>query len=143
MKYVQTSLLGGILAVLLLGAAPVLVGSHAGTEADPFVMANLETMKLSWDNTNVGRQIVAAVVVLTAVPSGVVTEWRYEEQWDKAAARHEAPIIEQARALADGLYKVQAKVVNESQVESALSDPVWVQKDWSVPNAPGGCIFSF
>jgi hypothetical protein len=143
MKTLRKFLAVVLFSVLVIGAGAV---THMGTKDDPFVAANAETLRLVWDNTNVGVKIERVIVLVTDEDGpniGTETRWEIAGTWDKAAVQHEANILEYVSQLPDGLYKVQAQVVSEAQVPSALSAPIWFVKDWAAPQPPSGCIVTF
>jgi len=143
MRLLRKMFLVCVFSVLIIGAGAV---THLGTKEDPFVAGNAPTLRLVWTNTNVGKAVVKVNVLLTdedGPNAGTETRWEIPGTWDKALPQHEVNILQYVSQLADGLYKAQAQVVNESMVPSALSEPVWFIKDWAAPQPPGGCFITF
>jgi hypothetical protein len=132
------------LVFVTLIMAPGFIGdaaeTHAGTEADPWILYHTDTVKLVFDNTYNGLQIQKAeaeiakqgVVVKTLVVEGV-------ENFPKEAATFAFPLASEVAGLADGLYTMRARVTDYIGNVSEWCSPIYVLKQWMPPAPPGGC----
>ena len=137
------TLLGIVFALLLIGAAepPIPIEQHAGTQADPCLVYNSETLSIAFDDT-----YTAANMRLVRIDCEVLSEagtavavWTVTTGWTVADGAFKVPARTQAATLANGVYQLRVRVWDNYGNVSAWSQTLWVTKQWRTITPPGGC----
>jgi len=138
-------LLGIVLAGAFLFGSEAPSGTPAagsGTEDDPWVLPKAETVRLACDpypDVAIGWVVVQISPQSASGASSTDLVEIRREVHVKPGAALSAPLWPEIEQMADGRYKLRAKVISEALVESDWTDWFWFVKDWRKPEPPGGC----
>lgn len=142
MRHIHRALLGAFFALLVLGAdAPIPIGSHAGTQADPDLVYNSETVAVVFDDTYTPANVTLARidVEILSEAGAAVAVWSLTTGWTLTGSSWRVPIRAQATTLENGSYQVRVRAWDNYGNVSAWSTTMWVSKQWRTIPAPGGC----
>jgi hypothetical protein len=144
MRNVKYALLGLVFALLIIGAAapPIPFATHAGTQADPALVYNSETVSLVFDDTytSAGVRLVRIDCELLSEAGAPVSTWSVVTgAWTVANAEVRVPVRVQAASIANGVYQLRIRVWDEFGNVSGYSNVLWVTKQWRDIAPPGGC----
>lgn len=144
MRNVKYALMGLVFVLLVIGAAapPIPMESHAGTQADPCLVYNSETVSLVFDDTytSAGVVLVRIDCEVLSEAGATVSNWSVVTgAWTVADAAIKIPVRTQASSLPNGVYQLRVRVWDNYGNVSAYSQALWVTKQWREIAPPGGC----
>lgn len=130
------------LPVAVASEDPIPIEIHAGTQEDPWIVYNSETVKLSFDNTYAETQIVRTDAEILGSDDVKITDVSVigAENFDSALTAWSIPIYETVSELPNGLYYIHARVWDENGNVSDWSEQCWIKKQWQELSPPGGCV---
>lgn len=143
MRIATRTILAFLFVLLILGAAepPIPLTDHAGTQADPMLVYNSQTVGVLFDDRYTGTTVtLARVDVEVANEAGVVqTTWALTSGWFVEGAAIRVPIRTYAEPLPNGIYQIRVRIWDTYGNVSAWAPTVWVSKQWRTLEPPGGC----
>lgn len=140
MQAVSRVLLGVCFALFLFGADFPTV-PHAGTQADPYLVYATDTASVCFDDIYTAQDVsvVRVDIEVLSETDVLVDTWTFTSGWSISNGLFRCPFRPQAVALANGMYKLRARVWDSYGTASEYSDAVWAKKRWVALNRPGGC----
>ena len=143
MRTIPRVLLAAFFVLLILGAAEpaIPITDHAGTQADPMLAYNTETLGLSFNDTYTAANVTLAridVEILDAQGANVAA-WAITTGWFLEGAAWRIPIRQYAELLDNGVYQMRVRVWDTYGSVSAWAPAVWISKQWRTIEPPGGC----
>lgn len=135
-----------VLGSMMVGQlAPFPTREHTGTQDDPFLIYNSETVSISFDDNYTADGIVLVRVEYEFVDTDGNTTHGSMDDPDGIATvdgRFKFPIRNDVLPLPDGEYRMRVRVWNRAGNASGWTAWYYAVKDWRPVPTPGGCRMS-
>lgn len=148
LRHVGLALCTCILALglvgFILGAAPDITQTHAGTEADPFTLFNSETLALSWTSPSYPVTLAEVEFSKGVAPFGdpLTLQGPPELSTDPDNVQR-LRVYGFLKSFADGVYRFRLRLRNDQGTWSQWTTYAYTSKAWATPATPGGFSVSF
>ena len=140
----KTVLLAAVMGSLMFGqVGPFPTRERAGTEADPFLIYNSDTVAISFDDayTTDGFTLVRIEYEFSPVSGGDVTHGAVDdaEGFTPVDGRFRFGIRDAVVPLDNATYRLRIRVWNNTGNASLWTQWYYAEKDWRAVPQPGGC----